>query len=77
MLDAPADLRQADQFGEGDGVGQVGQPVAGGCLGAGGPFDQQCDLGQDAVPAVWVCGGGLGEASGFDPGRPHPQRQEV
>lgn len=30
-----------------------GQPIVGGCLGAGGPFDQQPACGQDPVPPSW------------------------
>jgi hypothetical protein len=45
VLDAPADLGQADQFGDRSVGEQVGQPVGAGCPGAVGPFDQQRDLG--------------------------------
>ncbi|AGP54006.1 hypothetical protein M271_12045 [Streptomyces rapamycinicus NRRL 5491] len=62
VLDPPADLRQADQFGDRGNLGQVGQPEPGRFLLAVGPFGQQPHLGQDAVPpAVLGHRGGLGQ----------------
>ena len=39
VLDAPADLGQADQVDDGGVRGQIGQSVIGGRLSIGGPFD--------------------------------------
>jgi hypothetical protein len=61
VLDAPADLGQTDQVGDGSVGRQVGQPVVSRCVGVGGPLDQQPAVGQDPVsPAL------LGRGSGFD-----------
>jgi hypothetical protein len=41
VFDPPANLRQTDEFGQRGVIVHVGQPVVGGLVGVGGPFDEQ------------------------------------
>lgn len=49
VFDPPPDLSQAHQLLDGGGLGQGRQPVIGGFVFSGGPFDQQPTLWGGAV----------------------------
>jgi hypothetical protein len=72
----PAHLRPPHQVGEGGGVGQVRDPVAGRGVLAVRPFDQEGPGGQDAVPPAAAAACLLDRCQGLLARRPHCQHRE-
>jgi len=66
VLDPPPDLGQAHQFFDGGGLGQGGQPVAGGFITAGWPFGQQPAGREAAVGGAGDVVVGVAESSRHD-----------